>query len=259
MGVVGGPVAEHLGVDRRASRPGGLELLQHHHGRALAHDEALAERVEGAGRGARVAVADREAAHHAEAREDQRVDAALGASREDHVRIPVPDQLRALADRVRAGGAGGDDRVVRPAQAELDRDLPARRVDEDVGEERRRDPVRPSLPQDVVLAHQLVEAADAVPHDDADALGVEAVETGVLDRLLRGGEGEEDVAVELAQLLGRRRAGRVVVVLDLGRDLNGERARVERLDAVDPALAREQPLPGRPAGRCRGASPRPSP
>ena len=134
------------------------------------------------------------------------MDAALGPAGEDDVGVAVSDELGALADRVRAGGAGGDDGVVGPPHPQLDRDLPARGVDEDVGEERRRDPVRPSLAQDVVLAHQLVETADAVPHDHADALGVEAVEVGVLGRLLRGREGEEDVAVELAQLLGRRRA-----------------------------------------------------
>ena len=76
-----------------------------------------------------------------------------------------------LADRVRAGGTGRDDCVVGAAEAELDRDLPARRVDEDVGEEGRGDAVGPALAQDVVLAHQLVEAADAVADDHADALG----------------------------------------------------------------------------------------
>ena len=47
MAVVRGAVGEHLGVDRRASRPGGLELLQHEHARPLAHDEAGPGGVEG--------------------------------------------------------------------------------------------------------------------------------------------------------------------------------------------------------------------
>ena len=62
----------------------------------------------------------------AEAREDQRVDAALRPAREHGVGVAAPDQLGALADRVRPGRAGGDDRVVRPADPELDRELAAR-------------------------------------------------------------------------------------------------------------------------------------
>ena len=74
VGVVRRAVAEHLGVDRCASRPRGLELLQDEDRCALAHDEALALRVErAAARGGRRC--RRRAAHGAESREDERVDA----------------------------------------------------------------------------------------------------------------------------------------------------------------------------------------
>ena len=48
-----------------------------------------------------------------EAGQDQRVDARLGAAREHRVGVAALDHLRRLADRVRAGRAGRDRRVVR--------------------------------------------------------------------------------------------------------------------------------------------------
>ena len=41
-----------------------------------------------------------------------------------HVSCAVPDQTRGVADRMRAGRTGGDDRMVRTAEAVFDRDLP---------------------------------------------------------------------------------------------------------------------------------------
>ena len=61
----------------------------------------------------------------------------LGPAGEHGIGRAVADEIGALADRVRAGRAGGDDRVVRAAEPERDRDLAARRVGQDVGEKRR--------------------------------------------------------------------------------------------------------------------------
>src|SRR5215211_3524019 len=100
--VVGGAVAEHLGVDLRAARPGGLELLQDERASALPHHEPRARRVEGP-RGSRgVLLLGGEAAHGREAGQDQRVDAGLGAAREDRVGVAAADDLGALPHRVRA-------------------------------------------------------------------------------------------------------------------------------------------------------------
>ena len=96
--VVRRAVAEHLGVDRRAARPRGLELLEHEDARALADDEAGARRVERPRGARRVLVLGGEPAHRAEAGEDQRVDARLGAAGEYRVRVAAADQLGALAD-----------------------------------------------------------------------------------------------------------------------------------------------------------------
>ena len=176
---------------RRSSRRAlarGSSSSSSEHARALAHDEAGARRVERARGVRRVLVLDREPAHRAEAGEDQRVHARLGAAREDGVGVAALDQLRRLADRVRAGRARRDDRVVRAADPERDRDLPARRVDEHVREEERRDAVGPRSRSTSRLLEQPDDAADRRAEDDADARRVEPVEAGVGDRLPRGGD-----------------------------------------------------------------------
>jgi hypothetical protein len=114
-----------------------LHLLEQEDAGPLADHEARARRVERARRARRVLILGGEAAHVREAREDERVDARLRPAGEDDVGGAVPDELGALADRVRPGRACRDDRVVRAPHAELDRDLPARRVDQDVLDEAR--------------------------------------------------------------------------------------------------------------------------
>ena len=83
-------------------------------------------------------------------------------------------------------------------------------------------------------------------------MGIESVQSRVLDRLLARDERHQDVAVELALLLRRGHAGRVEI-LDLSRYANGVFAGVESADPIDPALARQRGAPGlrrRVAERC---------
>src|SRR5919204_6365978 len=99
-----------------------------------------------------------EAAHRAEPGEDQRVNARLGAAGEHEIGVAALDQLRALANGVRARGTRRHDRVVRPLDPELDRELTARRVYEHVREEERRHAAGPTLAQHVALLHDPEEA-----------------------------------------------------------------------------------------------------
>ena len=109
--------------------------------------------------------------------------ARLRPAGEHGVGIAALDQLRGLADRMRAGRAGRDDRVVRASDPERDRELPAGGVDEDVRQEVRRDAVRPALAQDLVLLEDPADTADGRAEDDADAHRIEAVQARVPDRL----------------------------------------------------------------------------
>ena len=74
--------------------------------------------------------------------------------------------------------------------------------------------------------------------------GSKPFEPGVGERLAARAERDQHAALELARLLRRGDGGRVEV-LDLAGDAHREVARVERLDEVDAALARERGAPGR--------------
>ena len=182
----------------------------------------------------------------------------LAAAGEDRIGVPSPDQLRRLADCGRSGRARGDRGVVRPAHAELERNLAARGIDEHAGNEVGRDPIRAPLAEEVVLLGDPRHSADcrAEEHPHARRL-VRGIECRVGDRLLRRRHSEHDVAIEPARFL-RPDDGGWVEPLHLRRDPHRIGARVERLDEVDPAPAGDRGLPGRApvvADRRHGSEP----
>ena len=79
VGVTGGAVAHHLGVDLGSTGFGVLVLLQHQDAGALTHDEAGALGVEGDG-GPVGIVPHVEGTHGGEAADGQRRDGGLGAA-----------------------------------------------------------------------------------------------------------------------------------------------------------------------------------
>ena len=111
----------------RAARLGVLQFLEHDAARAFAHDEAVAIAVVGArGLLRPVVEAGRQRAAGAKAGQREAVDRRFGAARDHHVGVAERDQPPGVADRVRAGRAGGDDGVVGTLEIVGDRDLAAR-------------------------------------------------------------------------------------------------------------------------------------
>ncbi len=90
IGVARQAVADHLGIDLRAARLGVLIFLEHHHARALAHDEAVAVLVVGAaGLLGPVVKAHVERPRLGEAGHADRADGRFRAAREHDVGIVV--------------------------------------------------------------------------------------------------------------------------------------------------------------------------
>ena len=141
--VAGHAVAADLGVDLRATGAGVLEFLENHDAGALTHDEAVAVLVPRP-RGARWLVVElgRKRAAGAETRDAERVDRRLGTARDHDVGVAERDQPGRVADRVNAGGAGGDDAVVRALEAVFDREVAGGEVDQRGRNEERREPPR---------------------------------------------------------------------------------------------------------------------
>ena len=201
-------------------------------------------RVERARGTRRVILLGDKATHRAEAGEDQRDDRSLRAAGEDHVRLAPPDRLGRLADRGGTRGAGGDRGEVLASETELDRDLAARRVDEHRGDEERRDAIGSPLGEDHLLLGNRRDPSDRRPDEDPGSCAIDVLEPGVVPRLLRGRDREQDVPVHAPRLLGRHQVSDLEAG-DLGRDPYGIFRRVEGLDPADATAAGDGRVPRR--------------
>ena len=190
--------------------------------------------------------------HLAEAGEGEREEGSLRARAEHDVRVAAHDRLHRLAHGVAAGGAGADDGDVRPADAELDRDLARRRVGEHVRQHERADPTRAALEEGLVAVEQEADAADPGPEHHPEAVRIHvagdvpvvAQQPGVAQGLARGRDGEVRAAVMAPRVLRIHVVGRLEA-LHLAGDVDVERCRVEERDAVDPRAARHEAVPRR--------------
>ena len=108
--------------------------------------------------------------------------------------------LQGVADGVGGRGAGGGDGRVRPAQAEVDRDVAGGGVGHHLGDDEGADLAGAAFDVAGVLLLELVEAADAAADDDAAAVRVflGEVEAAVLDGVHGGDHGELGEAVQPA-------------------------------------------------------------
>src|SRR4029077_14578375 len=96
----------------------------------------------------------------------------LGTAGEHRHGITALDDLRSLADTVRARRAGADDRVVWTARLAVDGDDAGGHVRDHHRHRERADPLRTALHQLRVALLDLLHAADAGAHDDTDVVGV---------------------------------------------------------------------------------------
>ena len=263
IGIPRKAIAQHLGIDLRAARLGMLVFLKHHHTRALAHHESVAIRVIGAGclgrilrplRGQRLA--------GVEPGNPDLADGALRPARQHHIGIPPLDQPRRIANGMGAGGTGRDDGMVRPLEAEADRDLPRNQVDQRAGNEEGRNALRPLfLDQDGGFGNR---GQPPDPRSDHHARPQTAFlvfrhPARIPHRLLGGGHAVEDEIIHLAAILrfhpviGIEGAIAAIAERDLAGILRDHVRRIETRDRPRARLPRQQPLPGlfHPAGQRR--------
>src|SRR5579871_376231 len=202
IGVAGHAVTDDLGIDFGAARLGVLQLFEHEHAGAFAHDKAVAALVPRPRGGGRVVVvAGRQRPRRGKPGQPQPADRRLGAAAHHDVGIVEGDQPRRVADRVRAGRARRHHRMVRPLEAVADRDVAGGEVDQAGRDEERRDPARPALGQGQRALGDAGQPADAGADHDAGAflrlLGV-GDPARILDRLGRRGQRKMDTFIVFA-------------------------------------------------------------
>ena len=253
-GVAGEPIADNLRVDARAPRLGMLELLDHHHAGALAHDEAVAVAVVRPRGLLRLVVEIRgQRPAGGKARNGKPAHRRFRAPRQHHVRIAESDEPRGIADGMRAGRASGDDRMVRALQPVLDGYVAGGKIDEPARNEEGAHPSRPLVGKQKRGLLDPLEAADpgADQHARANLVLIGSrFPAGIGQRLGRGAHRKDDEVVDLPLLLGLHpiigieRAVAAIAARDLAGDLAGEIGDVEILDLARGVLSFRQPLPG---------------
>ena len=118
----------------------------------------------------------------------QRIDAAVGAAGQHDVGVAAGDQAERLADRLRAGGAGGRDRAVGPLGVEGQRDVGRHHVRQVLQDPQREQAAWPRAGRAVSVSQFAVrrrrsrircgvnlgqvDRHQAGAHDDADAFRV---------------------------------------------------------------------------------------
>ena len=162
------------------------------------------------------------------------MDARLGAAREDGVGVPAPDQLRALADRMRAGRARGDGRVVRPRRPSEIAIWPLAESTSTLGmkngETRSGPRSRRTFDWSTIPGSPPIAEPTTMPTRPGRPRSVRRRARLPAPRRVRAGH-----CGPSARLLRRRDRGGVEA-LHLARDPDRELARVEGLDEADPAL-----------------------
>ena len=203
-----------------------LQLLDHHHAAAAGDDEAVTLGVVGAGGlFRRVVVLGGEGAHGVE-------QAALApvflfaAAGEDHVLLAQLDLFHGLADAMRAGGAGGGDRVVDALDLERRGQAGRYGAAHGAGHAVWADAFDAFLAQGVDGFH-LVQGGSAAGAGDQAGAGVGNLfrsQAGVLDRLLHRQVGvsggiaheAEDLAIDQLFEVQVDRTGNVAAQAHLG-------------------------------------------
>ena len=196
-----------------------LVFLEHDDAGALAHNEAVAAFVIGTGSLLRrVIVIGGQRAAGCEARHAKTGDGRFGAAGHHHISIVILNEAHRIADRMRAGGARGDDSVVGALQTMPNRDLTGDQVDQCGGNEERADLPRPVPFEDErVVGDRLQTAntgADQNPGAVAFFVGFR-LEAGIRHRLIRCGNSIQDEIVHPPALFRRHDLIRIETARDI--------------------------------------------
>ena len=176
VGVRRGAIADDFGERRRAARQRMIQRLDYQNGGALAHDEAVALRIERP-RGALRFVVEmrRQRARRRETGQADALDAAFRAAADGDIGFAAADQAGAIAERLQTGGAGGDRCADRPAKTVMDRNLPGCEIDQERRHGERRQLARAALVDDV---HRLLHGGEAANAGGEEGGGAVALGVG---------------------------------------------------------------------------------
>ena len=202
IGVTRHAITLDLAIDGRTARARMLELFKNDNTRAFAHDKAVTARIPGARTFfRRIVIAGRQGPCGCEPGHANAADSGLGAAGNHDVGIIKGNHPCGIANGVRTGRTGRDNRVVRPPEAVFDRYVAGHEIDQRRRNKERGDPARTALVHQLVCLNDGFETADARSDHHAGAVlrfTVFRLPAAVLDSKLRGNNAELDETVLLA-------------------------------------------------------------
>ncbi|MCY1440193.1 hypothetical protein D9M71_564580 [compost metagenome] len=143
VGVAAHAKANQFGVDSRPAGLGVLQLLEHQGPSTVGQHKPVTPLVPRPAGPAGFIVAGRQRARSAKTAHAQTTSCHFGAAGDHHVSFTVGDIARGHADAMGAGGARSGDGIVRPLQAQVDRQETGDHVDDRARHEERRNAARP--------------------------------------------------------------------------------------------------------------------
>src|SRR6266702_4318284 len=179
ISITGGSVAHQFCENLCAAIPGEVQVFEDQHARTFAHDEAVARGIKGAARPLEIVIAARDGMHIIEGGHGDRSNALFGPASDHRPGITTANRLPRFSDRIGTGGAGRNNREVRPFCPGQDRDDAGRSINNHHVDEERADAIGPfemEYLELVVQRHQPSNAtSDVYPDDDARSLPNEVI------------------------------------------------------------------------------------
>src|SRR6266699_2851994 len=114
ISITGGSVAHQFCENLCAAIPGEVQVFEDQHARTFAHDEAVARGIKGAARPLGIIIAARDGMHIIEGGHGDRSNALFGPASDHRPGITTANRLPRFSDRIGTGGAGRNNREVRP-------------------------------------------------------------------------------------------------------------------------------------------------
>src|ERR1043166_1582954 len=210
----------------------------------LTHHETVALGVERPASALGLVISRAHCAHRTEAGITELRDGGFAAAGNHDIGIVVHNGAGSFTQRVRGGGASGNDGKVRALDAEQHRDVAAGHVDDQHGNHKRRHALRALLQKDASLLLDRFHSTDARANDDANAVQVFFGEFH-----LRVGHGLSRCAYGVLResvsptSFFRRHEFFGIEILSLAADFAIEVGGIEPGHGTDAGLAREQVLP----------------
>ena len=183
-----------------------FQLFQHQHPSTFAENEAVALAVERARHLDCGPIRSAQRAQSGVSENQQRINSAISPAGQDDVGIIAGNQAKCFADGLRAGGAGGGDCAVGALSVQRQRDVGGHHVRQIFENPQREESFGALLaePRSFEIAVGIagidqgrgefgqIDGDQTGAHDDADALGVFAVEieAGILNTQAGGADGE---------------------------------------------------------------------